>query len=275
MRLQALVRAFPGSGPIGPGILAALVVTLAAGVTGFLDPVSLLIVLGGPLAVATATFPRARLRQTWQDLRAALDADEDSEPLVVAVKRLARVHRLEGAPALERATIGLPDPFLRRAVTLGLEVEGREEHIGMLCAEARARIDAIEASRQVLLTLGRLCPAFGLIGTLIGLALLLRGLDAAKLGDIGPGLGIAVMTTLYGAVLSNVVVLPLATRLQAYIARRTTMLEATIEGALLVLRAEYPSQIDQVMRAHLGLPPAPSTATPQRAPIALREDHAA
>ncbi len=275
MRPQALVRAFRASGPIGPSTLAALVVTAAAGFTGFLDPASLLIVLGGPLAVAAATFPRARIRHAWDDLRAALVADDDPEPLVAAVKRLARVHRLEGAPALERATIGLSDPFLRRAVTLGLELDRRDEHVAMLCAEARARVDAIEASRQVLVTLGRLCPAFGLIGTLIGLALLLRGLDAAKLGDIGPGLGIAVMTTLYGAVLSNVVVLPLATRLQAYIARRTTVLEATIEGALLVLRAEYPSQIDRVMRAHLGLPPAPSAAAPQRAPIALREDHAA
>jgi chemotaxis protein MotA len=274
MRLQALVRAVRGSRPIGFGIVGALVVTLIAGLTGFLDPISLLITLGGPLAVAAATFPRERFARVAEDLRAALAADDDPEQLVTAVKRLARVHRLEGIPALERATLAVSEPFLRRAVALGLEVDGRDDAMGMLCAEARARIEAIEASRQVALTLGRLCPAFGLIGTLIGLALLLRGLDAAKLGDIGPGLGIAVMTTLYGAVLSNVVVLPLATRLQAHIARQTTRLEAMIEGAMLVLRAEYPSQIDRVMRAHLGLPPAPSAATPARPPIALR-DHAA
>jgi chemotaxis protein MotA len=267
MRPQALVRAFRRSGPIGPSLLAALVVTVAAGFTGFLDPASLLITLGGPLAVAAATFPRARIVRTWQDLRAALAAEDDPEPLVTAVKRLARVHRLEGAPALERATVGLADPFLRRAVMLGLEVDAREDCMTMLCAEARTRLDAVEASRQVMVTLGRLCPAFGLIGTLIGLALLLRGLDGAQVGHIGPGLGIAVLTTLYGAVLSNVVVLPLATRLQTYIAHQTMRLEATIEGAVLVLRAEYPSQIDRVMRAHLGLPPA-------WRPIALR-DHAA
>lgn len=274
MRPQALVRAVRGSGPIGVGIAGALVVTLVAGLTGFLDPTSLLITLGGPLAVAAATFPRERLARVRHDLGAALGPDDDHEPLVTAVKRLARVHRMEGVPALERATLGVDDAFLRRAVSVGLEVEHRDDAMPMLCAEARSCIEAIEASRQVVLTLGRLCPAFGLIGTLIGLALLLRGLDAAKIGDIGPGLGIAVMTTLYGAVLSNVVVLPLATRLQSHIARQTTRLEATIEGATLVLRAEYPSQIDRVMRAHLGLPPAPPAATPARPPIALR-DHAA
>lgn len=274
MRPQALVRAFRRSGPFGPGILAAVAVTLVAGLTGFLDPTSLVITLGGPLAVAGATFPRERVVRAWNDLRAALAADDDPEPLVTAVKRLARVHRLEGTPALERATLGVADPFLRRAVMVGLEVDGRDDCMGMLCAEARSRIEAIEASRQVIVTLGRLCPAFGLIGTLIGLALLLRNLDGANVSHIGPGLGIAVMTTLYGAVLSNVVVLPLATRLQSHIARQTMRCEATIEGAMLVLRAEYPSQIDRVLRAHLGLPPAPSAATPARPPIALR-DHAA
>jgi chemotaxis protein MotA len=274
MRPQALVRSFRRSGPIGPGLVAALVVTVLAGFSGFLDPKSLLITLGGPLAVVAATFPRERLARAWRDLRAALAADDDAEPLVTAVKRLARVHRLEGAPALERATVGVADPFLRRAIALGLEVDARDDCVGVLCAEARARLDEIEASRQVLVTLGRLCPAFGLIGTLIGLALLLRTLDAAQVGHIGPGLGIAVLTTLYGAVLSNVVVLPLAMRLQAHVARQTMWLEATIEGALLVLRAEYPSQIDRVMRSHLGLPPVPAAANPTRQPIALH-DHAA
>ncbi len=271
MRPLALVRAFRRSGPIGPSLVAVLVVAVAAGLSGFLDLTSLVITLGGPLAVAAATFPRDRIRATWTDLQAALTAPDDPEPLVTAVKRLARIHRVEGGPALERATLGVHEPFLRRAVALGLEVDGRDECVAMLCAEARTRIDAIEASRQVLLTLGRLFPAFGLIGTLIGLALLLRNLDAAEVGRIGPGLAIAVLTTLYGAVMSNVVMLPLATRLQSYIARQTTRLEATIEGAFLVLRAEYPSQIDRVLRAHLGLPPAP--AMPAR--TAIVRDHAA
>jgi chemotaxis protein MotA len=94
----------------------------------------------------------------------------------------------------------------------------------------------------------------GLIGTLIGLALLLRNLAGADVAAIGPGLGIAVLTTLYGAVLSNVVVLPIATKLQVHLARQTLRFQMIIEGTLLIYRKEFPSRIERVLRTYVGAP---------------------
>jgi chemotaxis protein MotA len=238
----------------GPALVALAIATAAAvlaAFTGFLDPASLLITVGGALAVTWATFPRQRIASTWAHLGAALDDDTDPMETIRTLKRLAGIHRLEGEPGLERAAAAVPDPFLRRALERSFECQDEEELHDVLLAEAHRRAAEGEAARHVLVTLGKLFPAFGLIGTLIGLALLLRNLGGADVASIGPGLGIAVLTTLYGAVLSNVVVLPLATKLQAHLARQTLYARLTIEGTLLVHRKEYGSRIERVLRAYV------------------------
>src|SRR5262245_35580964 len=235
-----------------PGLTAAGMTTVAA-VTGFLEPMSLLITIGGALGVVALTFSRERLESARQHLRAALVPDaQEAETMLLTFRRLARAHRLDGPLGLERAAQGVEDPFLARAVTLILESEDGEDIGAILLGEARARAADIEAARQVVLTLGRLFPAFGLIGTLIGLALLLRNLSGGNFASVAPGLGIAVLTTLYGSVMANVVILPLATRLQAQAAREALRLEMVIAGSLLLRQREYPSRIERVLRAYLG-----------------------
>ncbi len=238
-------------------LAGASVATLAAGVLGLLDPMALLITLGGGIGVTTLTFSRVRLVSAWEMVKVALAATDEREEIVATFKRLARVHRVEGAPALERAAEASPDPFVRSAI--GFAVDGRdsEELLALLAGEVRRHEAEGESARQVILMLGKLFPAFGLIGTLIGLALLLRNLGTAtSLAAIGPGLGIAVTTTLYGAVLANVVVLPLATKLQAHLDRRHAVMQMIIDGTLMVQRKEYPTRIERVLRGAFALPDA-------------------
>jgi len=243
--------------------------TLAAGVFGLLDPSALLITIGGGIGVTAMTFSRERIGRAWELVQAALGEAGDPEAIVAELKRLARIHRLEGVPALERAAEQADDPFLRTAI--GLATDGREEDEleAALIGEVRRQANEGESARQVVLLLGKLFPAFGLIGTLIGLAHLLHNLGTAtNLAAIGPGLGIAVTTTLYGAVLANVVVLPLATKLHAHLERRQTVMQMIIDGTLMVQRKEYPTRIEQMLRGAFALP---TTAAPRRATIALAE----
>lgn len=232
-------------------------IALLAAVTGFLSVTGLIVTIGGTLGVALATFPRTRLESTYRLVEAALAEPPDPRDLVATLRRLGRIHRVDGAIALERAAAGVRDPFLRRALMLSLECESQEELEELLLGEAHGRAAEGEAARHVLATLGKLFPAFGLIGTLIGLALLLRNLSGTDVAAIGPGLGIAVLTTLYGAVLSNVVVLPLATRLQAHLARETLRYQMIMEGVLLIARQEYPTRIERVLAAYIGTGVAP------------------
>lgn len=241
----------------------AALATLAALLSGLLDVVAFGITVGGALGVTAVTFSGPRLSATLREIRAALAPEPDPEARIAAFKRLSRVHRLEGARALERAALAEPDLFLRRAVVIAADGDDPDAVERQLEAEIRRQLDEIEQARLVLMTLGKLFPAFGLIGTLIGLVALLRTLGDGGLASLARGLGIAVQTTLYGALLSNVVVLPLATRLAAHAPRRARYLRMTLDGALLVARHAFPSRIDAVLRSHLGtLAPEPLRARP-------------
>ncbi len=239
-------------GLAGLGFVAISSVAALAAAAGFLEPMSLLITVGGALGVTWTTFPRRRLAQAWTLVGEALSASGDAEPVIVELKRLGHVHRVDGVPALERAGARASDVFLRSAVALAVEARNETELREELVGEARRCATEGEAARQVLVTLGKLFPAFGLIGTLIGLVTLMRHLAGADLAAIGPGLGMAVLTTLYGAVLANVVVLPLSSKLQAYLTRRTLLMQMIVEGTLLLHRREYPTRIERALRAYVG-----------------------
>lgn len=248
-------------GWLGGMVAGAVAATAFAGTLGLLDPLALAITIGGGIGVTGMTFSRERLARAWELVQAALAAPPDPEHVIADLKRLGRIHRVEGVPALEIAGSEVDDPFLRTAI--GLAVEGRDEDelVAALHGEVRRQAAEGENARQVVLLLGKLFPAFGLIGTLIGLAHLLRNLGTAtSLAAIGPGLGIAVTTTLYGAVLANVVVLPLATKLHAHLERRGTAMQMIIDGTLLVQRKEYPTRIERLLRSALALPTAAASA---------------
>src|SRR5437870_6755851 len=208
MRARSMLRTARTTGRVGVGLVLAAAVAVVSVATGFMDPVSLLITVGGALAVTCVTFSPARLSSAWRHVGAALDDDASPEEVIAALKQLARVHRTGGAPALERAAAAEADPFVRHGIALALECQDEDELADVLLADARRTAADGEAARHVLVTLGKLFPAFGLIGTLIGLVLLFRHLVDPSLTSIGPGLGIAVLTTLYGAVFANVVILP-------------------------------------------------------------------
>ncbi len=242
-------------GRLGTSLLGAAVVTGAAGVSGLLDPAALLITIGGGIGVTAMTFSRERIGRAWALVQAALGEPGDPEEIVATLKRYARIHRVEGLPALERAALHAGDPFLRTAMALATDGRESAELEAALVGEVRREANEGESARQVVLLLGKLFPAFGLIGTLMGLAHLLHNLGTAtSLAAIGPGLGIAVTTTLYGAVLANVVVLPLATKLHVHLDRRQTVMQMIIDGTLMVQRKEYPTRIEQLLRGAFALP---------------------
>jgi chemotaxis protein MotA len=95
-----------------------------------------------------------------------------------------------------------------------------------------------QISRQILLTLGKLLPAFGLIGTLIGMVLLLKDISGPNTPSLPSALSLAVLTTLYGALLANVAVAPLAARLHAVAVEKEARMQLTLEWLAMILRRE-------------------------------------
>ncbi len=180
----------------------------------FLDPSSALIVLGGTVAAAFVSFQTSELRLALAVIAGSLTASRLPAPELHARRLLdlARFVRTAGLLALEARLAEYRDrPVLSRGLELLLE--GREpEEIEAILERQRQRAEEPFATAEALLRrAAEVAPAMGLMGTLIGLVRMLAELNRPE--NIGPGMAIALLTTLYGALLAHAVFAPLAERL--------------------------------------------------------------
>ncbi len=220
----------------------------------FFDLPSLLITLGGALSVTLMTFSWAQLqdlaRLVW---RLRTGSEENLAGMTGELRRLARLYHLNGPRGLESREPAIADPFLRRGVMMLIDVESEEEIRAKLESEALFSAGRYATAEQILLTLGKLLPAFGLIGTLIGLVLLLKQIPGEDSQSLIPSFSLAILTTLYGALAANVVVLPLAARLQSAWQRREAVMILAAEWVIAIARGDAPAAIERRLGAlHAG-----------------------
>jgi chemotaxis protein MotA len=225
---------------------------------GFVDLPSLLITLGGTLGVTSFTYSWGTLKSVGTTVWMVLCAERvvPQEQLDTLVQ-LAQLNRLGGLRALENHEERLSDPLLRRSVSQIVDMQREDEIRASLEQEFLLFIQRYEAARQVLLTMGKLLPSFGMVGTLIGLVLLLRQATDPDPQSLAPALAVAVLTTLYGAVFANALVLPLATKMQTFIEERGLCMHLTREGVTLLSRNTSPD----LMRKRLSALVMPGEAS--------------
>ena len=197
------------------GLLGALGVIVAAIFVGgsvltFVNVPSMLIVLGGSLLVVLMKFPLAHTMGAFKvALKAFLHKSESPIDLVDQGVELANIARKEGLLGLE--SVEIDNSFLRRGVQFC--VDGQEPEIirAMLSKDINLTIERHEKGQAIFKALGDVAPAMGMIGTLIGLVQMLSNMDDPK--QIGPAMAVALLTTLYGAIIATVVALPIADKL--------------------------------------------------------------
>jgi chemotaxis protein MotA len=243
------------------GALVA-VLTLVDDAPAFFDLPSALVTIGGTAVVTLLSFPRAQLVALVAVVREALRERGPERP-VEQVKMLARAYRMDGIAGLEAAGGSIENPYLRRGIDVVMTRQESCEVREILAGEHVRRVGQYEDSRRILSTIGKLLPAFGLIGTLVGLVVLLKGGENFTMAHIGPGLSLAILTTLYGAVLANGVVLPLDAKLQSLTDHQRLRFEIGVRGAELIAERAYPSVIEERLG---GLEPVDTM--PTEAPVA-------
>lgn len=198
-------------GLIGGMAFVAMAMVLGGGITMYVDVPSIFIVLVGSLFVVMMKFNLGQFLGAAKVAgKAFMFKLEKPEELIERVVQLADAARKGGFLALEEAEI--TNPFLQKAVNM--LVDGHDQ--GVVKAALEKDID-LNAERQeqgarIFRALGDVAPAMGMIGTLIGLVAMLANMDDPK--AIGPAMAIALLTTLYGAMLANMVALPIADKLE-------------------------------------------------------------
>ncbi|MGE0681750.1 MAG: motility protein A [Candidatus Binatia bacterium] len=224
----------------------AIVFVLRDTLLSFFDLPSLFITLGGTLAATCFSYSWETLRGLGSIIHTVLTTTADSrETHARKIVQLAQLNYTGGLRALESHESELHDPLLRRAVNMIVDMRHEDDVQAVVEHEFFLLMNRYETARQVLLTVGKLLPSFGMVGTLIGLVLLLRQAAEPDPQALAPALAIAVLTTLYGAVFANALALPLAAKLQAFIQNQELLMRLTVEGAMLIARNQSPTVVQK------------------------------
>jgi chemotaxis protein MotA len=201
----------------------------------FINLPSLFITVGGTLAVTLLTFSWTRMREFGSALYDLSTYKQQSPAALIAeMARLAQRYDKDGIRGLEGQEHTITDPFLGLGVKMVVDLHKETEIRTSLEQEILSFFHRYETAMQILSTVGRLLPAFGFIGTLIGLVLLLRQIAQLDPQTLPAAFSLAVLTTLYGALLANVLVLPLAAKLQSFEQEREALLRLSLEGVVLL-----------------------------------------
>ncbi|HVT49949.1 MAG TPA: MotA/TolQ/ExbB proton channel family protein [Dongiaceae bacterium] len=254
------VRLTPSQGSIDfatlLGLLAALALVGGAIFLGgswlaFLDLRAILLVVAGTFAVTAVSYSVGEIIQAQPIMfRTLFHSGVAPNEAAMRVLQLSERARRRGILQLQSELFALrAEPFLHRAMTMlvdGIIVEEIERN---LTFETHAMMQRHVRSTGILRRAAEVAPAMGLIGTLIGLVQMLGSLNSPE--RIGPAMAVALLTTFYGALLANVVFLPLASKLERNSATELLINQIYILGALSIGRQENPRRLELVLNTIL------------------------
>lgn len=238
-------------GIVGAFALVIWGIMLGGSITQFWDAPSVAIVFGGVAAVMLVAFPMPRVLSMLSVLKKAFfTAPQDPSAVIAKMVRYAERARREGMLALEEESENEPDEFLRKG--LRLAVDGTDPQLLEKILETDiGQIEARHKSGKAILdTGGTYAPAFGMIGTLIGLVNMLAALDDPS--TIGAGMATALITTFYGAIAANAVFLPLANKLDVRSNEEILVKEMIIDGIMAIQSGDSPRIVEEKLKSFLS-----------------------
>ena len=194
------------------GVLVGAVVSSGAGAGDFINTPSILIVMGGTFMATLIKFPLATLLGSFKvGLKTLMGKMDKPEDLITESVELATVARKQGLLALDGKEMS--NPFLELGVQLLVDGNDSDVVRSILNNEIDQMIERHERGEAIFRSIGDVAPAMGMIGTLVGLIQMLSNMNDPK--SIGPAMAVALLTTLYGAIIANAFALPLADKLAA------------------------------------------------------------
>lgn len=235
-------------GLIGALFIVALAIFLGGSVNMFLDLPSALIVLGGTSFVVMMKFGLGQFAGAFKVAgKAFLFRIDDPAGTITRIVDLSNVARRGGLLSLENQEV--ENKFL--AEGLKLLIDGHEPEIvkATLHKDRSLAISRHEWGQRIFLAMADVGPAMGMIGTLVGLVQMLANMDDPK--SIGPAMAIALLTTLYGSLLANVVCMPIADKLKLRMAQEGLLQALMIDGLLAIQAGQNPRVIQGMLERYL------------------------
>lgn len=206
----------------------------------FFDVPSILITIGGTLAVMVACYPKLA-KSFPKHIEIMLRAKAFNPTIYVdQLTELAQIARKNGLLALEEKANAQDDPFFKQAIMLIVDANDPDRVRSILEND----IEQTSARHQEVVAMyergSNAAPAFGMIGTLIGLINMLKSLDGADMNSLGPSMSVALVTTFYGSILAHVIFNPIAANLTARDEEEILCRQIIVEGIMAIQSGENP-----------------------------------
>lgn len=231
-------------------VLILFSIQLSGDLINFWSLSSLIIVLLGSLSAIMVAYPLEDMKRIPQVLKNLFYRKDDNlESLVASFASLSRTARRDGLLALEDELENVEDEFTVRCFQMvidGIDPEIIEDVMEIDIETTKVRH---QVSHNIFRTWGELAPAFGMVGTLIGLIVMLADLNNSA--DIGSGMAVALVTTFYGALIANLVLNPIAANLQLQTDKEVFRREMIVTGILEIQAGTNPNILEQKMLTYL------------------------
>ncbi len=238
------------------GVLAGVMLLLTAigldnGLKFFMQKEAFIIVFGGTLAATLVHFPLTQLFKMFGRLKVIfLTKKAVPDRVIQQIEELAKLVKSEGKMALVKEVDVIVDPFFRHGVQLLIDKVEPKQVESLLKDEIQATLNRHYQGQIFFDTTARYAPGFGLLGTLIGLIMMLQNLKEPD--TIGPNMGIAMVATFYGVLLANLVFTPLAGRLEILSEEEAMLKEMILIGILAIASDDAPLIVKEKMLIYLS-----------------------
>jgi chemotaxis protein MotA len=235
------------------GLLIGTVLVLSSILFGekptiFLNYPSLLIVVGGTLGVTFIKNPLDRVFSTVQVVRNAFFGRVvPTKNLIEELVTLSRKARRESLLSLEKVEVD--NPFLQRSIRLAVDGMEPGSMRAILETEINFLVQRHRAGQELMEGVATSAPAFGMIGTLIGLVNMLASMDDPA--TIGTSMAVAIVTTLYGALIAHLFANPIAEKLKHRSREEVVARMIVLQGVLSIVEGDHPASVEQKLLAFL------------------------
>src|SRR5579864_8538581 len=232
------------------GILLGLVLE-GGRIAQLLQPTAAMIVFGGTLGAVMLQYPLGMVFGAFRNLRKVFfERNEDPMEAVAEMVGYAQKARKEGIVSLDAQLEAIEEPFLKKSLMLA--VDGTEpadlRMIMELELDNRAERDGLNA--KVFESAGGFSPTIGIIGAVLGLIQVMQHLD--NIGEVGRGIAVAFVATIYGVGLANLFLLPAAGKLKIRMRQIQVLREMTLEGVISILEGMNPRMLEMKLRGYLS-----------------------
>lgn len=216
----------------------------------FIDTTSVIVVVCGSTMVVFMAFPARIVKKIFSIVKSAFFfKGKPIQALIDQMVEFAEIARRDGILSLENNIKDIEDSFVVQGLQMAVDGTDPELIETIMMNDLDNLVERHEVNKAILDSLGKYAPAFGMIGTLIGLVVMLQNMDDPS--AIGPGMAVALLTTMYGAVMANALALPLADRLSRRSNEEVMYKTIVIKGVMSIQSGDNPRVVEQKLRTFL------------------------